>query len=141
MHSDVWRGTGWSADSASVFKIPAVTREPYGDNAHQVIAKKRDDGVSRKSKSDKWAQARFAAQDRIGYRDPSRGSGLQKELADHPHVRPVILEFVAAIEADNVMLAGGRWHVPVRIHSTPHGHRSGSGERLRKFFMRAANRQ
>jgi hypothetical protein len=36
----------------------------------------------------------------------------RKNLLNHPHIRPVIFELMAAVEADYVVLAGGRGDVP-----------------------------
>jgi hypothetical protein len=47
---------------------------------------------------------------------PSASSGsrcLEKKLLDHPHVGPVILELVSAVQTDNVMFASRSGDVPV----------------------------
>jgi hypothetical protein len=35
-----------------------------------------------------------------------------KKLLNHSHIRPVIFELMAAVEADYVVLAGGRGDIP-----------------------------
>ena len=47
-------------------------------------------------------------------RAPSLRFGmLEKALLDHPHVCPVILELVSAVQADDVVLTGRSGNVPV----------------------------
>jgi hypothetical protein len=66
---------------------------------------------------------------------------VEYKLVNHPHVRPVILELVAAVQADDVVLAGGNGHIPVRVDGAAHGDRRGCGKGLRKLFVRAADRK
>ena len=74
-------------------------------------------------------------------RVPSRSSGFQeKSLLNHPHLRPVILELVSAVQADDVVFAGRSGDVPVRVDGAAFG-RSGRGKRLGNLFVRAANRE
>src|ERR1044071_3267831 len=68
-----------------------------------------------------------------------RWSAAERFLLDYPHVRPVILELMPAVQADDVMLAGRGGHVPVRVYGAPVG-RCG-GKRLGNLIMRAANRE
>src|SRR5215467_7264640 len=68
-------------------------------------------------------------------------SGEKRGLVDHPHVGPVILELMAAIEADDVVPAGRGGHIPVSVGGAPHGDRSRRGKGLGELPMRTANRE
>jgi hypothetical protein len=58
-------------------------------------------------------------------------------LAHDAHVVPVILEFLATIQADHVMVSHGSRHVPVRINRAAD---RGSGRKgLRNLFVRTTN--
>src|SRR5690242_16195739 len=70
---------------------------------------------------------------------PRYARDKEKSLLDHPHIRPVILELVSAVQADHVMLAGRGGHVPVRVYGAPVG-RCG-GKRLGNLLVRTANRE
>ena len=63
---------------------------------------------------------------------------MQSSLFAHDaHVVPVILEFLAAIQADHVMVSNGSGHVPVGIHRATDGGRCGKG--LRNLLVGAPN--
>jgi hypothetical protein len=40
------------------------------------------------------------------------GISEKQRLLNHPHIGPVIFELVAAVQANYVMLAGGRGDIP-----------------------------
>ena len=45
---------------------------------------------------------------------PRESSGFQKkDLLDHPHVRPVILELVSAVQANDIVFASRSGDIPV----------------------------
>ena len=46
-----------------------------------------------------------------------------ENLVNHPHLCPVILELVAAVQANHIVLAGGGRHVPIRVDGASHGDR------------------
>ena len=72
---------------------------------------------------------------------PRQARDVRKgKLLNHPHVCPVILEFVSAVQADDIVLAGGSGHVPVRIDgAAPRVDSCGKG--LGNLFVRAADRE
>ncbi|HEY7405542.1 MAG TPA: hypothetical protein VIB39_18595, partial [Candidatus Angelobacter sp.] len=51
-------------------------------------------------------------------------------LVDHPHIGPVIFKLVTAVEADDVVLACGRWNVPIRVDGASYGDLGGRGKGL-----------
>jgi hypothetical protein len=60
-------------------------------------------------------------------------------LAHDPHVVPVILEFLAAVQADYVMITSGSRHIPVRVHRSANRGRSSKG--LRNLLVGATDRK
>jgi hypothetical protein len=60
-------------------------------------------------------------------------------LAHDAHVVPVILEFLAAVQADHVMIPNGGGHIPIRIHRLADRGRCGKG--LRNLLVGATDRK